>query len=310
MKLYKIRNWNSQFENNRTRDLKNLEWVPIPNSHDGDGFTDLLSRKNGMALFGAWILILELASKCNPRGVLIRDTHNPAPGCGGLPKPHTPETIARVTRGQASVFEEAIPVLIEIGWLEFEEQDQQQGQQHKPRKLLQLNDLNDTAPGCDAALIQEPHQPASGCGSMPTEGKGSEEKGSEEKLSSHSVTDSAMPPEVELWNSKPDLPKVTRLSSDRKRHLAVRRKDQFWVDNFPGAIVKALMSDFCMGRAGGDRKWKISFDFMLKPGAVERLIEGKYDNIKPSANGSVAGQGYGSKQKAGEIPEDIEFKML
>ncbi len=34
-----IRNWSENFENNRTRDLKEMKWIPVPNKHDGDGYT-------------------------------------------------------------------------------------------------------------------------------------------------------------------------------------------------------------------------------------------------------------------------------
>lgn len=114
-----VKNWNSLFENNRTRELKKLDWVPLPNKFDGDGYTDLMSRKNGHELFAAWVLIVQVASKCgNPagmcdgpegRGKLTRD---------GV-KPHDSDSLSRITRAPKRIFEEAIPILLEIGWLEL-----------------------------------------------------------------------------------------------------------------------------------------------------------------------------------------------
>jgi hypothetical protein len=109
---YRIRNWNKYFENNRTRELKKLDWVMSPNKHDGDGFTELLDHENGMAHYGAWHLILQVASKCDPRGTLLRD------GAGGSKTPHTAQSIARITRGDSGVINEAIKRLVSIGWLE------------------------------------------------------------------------------------------------------------------------------------------------------------------------------------------------
>ena len=106
---YQIKDWDKLFENNRTRDLKRLDWVPVPNRMDGDGFRTLISRPRGTAIFGAWILILEVASKCEPRGVLQR-----APGI-----PHTPETLARMTGSDPKIMREALQVLCEpeVEWL-------------------------------------------------------------------------------------------------------------------------------------------------------------------------------------------------
>ena len=106
--IYRVRDWDLHFENNRTRELRRLAWVPVPNKHDGDGYNELIDRRNGAAMLGAWIAIVQVASKCDPRGTLMRDGVNP----------HTPHSLARKTRLPATCFEAAIPVLMQIGWLE------------------------------------------------------------------------------------------------------------------------------------------------------------------------------------------------
>jgi len=108
MKVLRIVDWDDRFENSRSRGRQNLHWVPIPNKHDGDGYTELISHANGAAHFGAWVLIIQVASKCHPRGTLVRD--------GG--RPYDEEALERVTRCPAQVFAEAIPRLLKIGWLE------------------------------------------------------------------------------------------------------------------------------------------------------------------------------------------------
>lgn len=104
----RIKDWDLHFENNRTRELKNLMWVPFPNNHDGDGFTELISNKNGLAIFGAWVLIVQVASKCDPRGTLLR----------GNKKDHNSASLSRMTRGSEQTLKQAIPILLNIGWLE------------------------------------------------------------------------------------------------------------------------------------------------------------------------------------------------
>jgi hypothetical protein len=153
MKIYRIKDWSKHYENNRTRELKRMEWVPVPNKHDGDGYTALVDRENGAALLGCWIGILQIASKCEPRGTLIR--HNPAGGCGKVRdgvEPHTSASISRITRLPSKLIDEALLVLInECKWVE----------------IIGENE--------DAAEI--PHNPAGGCGKVPMEGNGTEGNG-------------------------------------------------------------------------------------------------------------------------------------
>ena len=106
---YRVRDWDRYFENNRTREYKQLAWLPVPNKHDGDGYTELLDHPNGTAHYGAWMLIAQVASKCEMRGTLLRD--------GG--RPYDAATLARKTRGSRQVIEEALPRLVAIGWLEI-----------------------------------------------------------------------------------------------------------------------------------------------------------------------------------------------
>lgn len=108
---YRIKNWDKLFENNRTRSLKRMDWIPIPNKMDGDGYTDLLDHPNGAAHLGAWVAILQIASRCDMRGTLCRLTS------AGI-TPHDFKSFARISRISASVFAEAIPRLQEIGWIE------------------------------------------------------------------------------------------------------------------------------------------------------------------------------------------------
>lgn len=108
MKAYRIANWADHFENNRTKDMKVMQWVPIPNKHDGDGYTELLDHPNGAAHFGAWVACVQVASKSHPRGTLLRTPQ----------KAHDFRSLERITRVPADVWAEALPRLESIGWLE------------------------------------------------------------------------------------------------------------------------------------------------------------------------------------------------
>ncbi len=105
----RVRDWDALYENNRTRGYKKLNWVPIPNRMDGDGYTELVDHTSGAAHLGAWIAIVQVASRCEPRGVLQRD--------GG--RPHDADSLARMTRLPVEIFREVIPRLLDIKWLEI-----------------------------------------------------------------------------------------------------------------------------------------------------------------------------------------------
>ena len=67
---YRIRDWGEHFETHESRKLKGLKWVAIPNKHDGEGYRRLMRQRNGPALYGAWVLLAAVASKCPIRGLL------------------------------------------------------------------------------------------------------------------------------------------------------------------------------------------------------------------------------------------------
>lgn len=106
--VLRIVDWDCHFENNRTRELKSLAWVPFPNCHDGDGYTELLDHQDGAAHYGAWCVIVQVASKCDPRGTLLRDGF----------RAHDSASLSRMTRIPASIFDAAIDRLLSIQWLE------------------------------------------------------------------------------------------------------------------------------------------------------------------------------------------------
>jgi hypothetical protein len=148
--FYRIKDWSIRFENNRTRELKKLDWVPTPNRHDGDGYTTLLSYPNGEALFGAWNAILQVASRCSPlEGATI--PHLPAGWCGGRGvlirdsgKPHDAASIAARTRFSEATIIDALNVCSsdDVGWLERFE------------TMENTNESKNLAPSCGKVAVK------------------------------------------------------------------------------------------------------------------------------------------------------------
>jgi hypothetical protein len=149
MDVYVIANWDQNFENNRTREMKSMAWVPVPNKMDGDGYTELLDHPDGPLHYAAWMALVLIASRCGERGTLLRSTG----------EPHDSASLARMSRIPATVFDAALPRLFKMGWL--------------GRKFLPDNE-----PHGGAEIPQE-------CAPVPqatdyrTEGKGTEGKGTE-----------------------------------------------------------------------------------------------------------------------------------
>lgn len=107
---YRIRNWSKLYEKAQSRDVKQISWVAIPNSHEGRGFIDLMARTDALEIFGCFVLILQVASKCPTRGLLLREDG-----------PLTPLDCARICRSaRIDIFEKAFQVLSSdpIKWIE------------------------------------------------------------------------------------------------------------------------------------------------------------------------------------------------
>jgi len=105
---YRIRGWDEDFENSRTRDIKVLTWVKLPIRLDSDGYTELLEHEDGAAHFGAWCAIVKVAARCDPRGYLLR----------GNRTAHDAKSLGRITRIKPTLIEKALPRLVSNGWLE------------------------------------------------------------------------------------------------------------------------------------------------------------------------------------------------
>ncbi|NQV29234.1 MAG: hypothetical protein HQ518_33180 [Rhodopirellula sp.] len=111
---FRIRRWDELFENAQSRKTGRLSWVPVPNKHDGKSYRRLMALPNGPAIYGAWILTLQVASKCPERGVLA-DADGPL----------TAEDLAVKTDCPEALFDEVFAELMseKIPWLEADQLD-------------------------------------------------------------------------------------------------------------------------------------------------------------------------------------------
>jgi hypothetical protein len=103
-----IKNWAENFEKSDNRRLKVFSWVAVPTKMDGKKFRRLSKYKDGLEIFGIFILLLELAGKMPEKGVL-KDVD------GDLDY----DDMELMTGFPSNKFKKAISVLCsdEIGWL-------------------------------------------------------------------------------------------------------------------------------------------------------------------------------------------------
>jgi hypothetical protein len=109
--ILRIKDWSRYMHADCKRSASALPWVKTPTSHTGLGYLELMDHPNGMAHFGAWVLILQVAAKCPTRGTLVTDSGR----CIGA------RELSLKTRGSVDLFAEAIERLVQIGWLEWAE---------------------------------------------------------------------------------------------------------------------------------------------------------------------------------------------
>lgn len=84
----------------------------------------------------------------------------------------------------------------------------------------------------------------------------------------------------------PSLPKVIKISDARKRVIKARIKE-FGLEDIKAVFEKAESSDFLTGKTSD---FKASFDWILKPANLVKILEGNYDNRKPKNKEPLGGR--------------------
>ena len=70
--MYYIKNWDSIYENANSRKIQRCTFACIPNKQHGMGFRRLIKERDGLAIFGFFVLLCEACSQQKPprRGLL------------------------------------------------------------------------------------------------------------------------------------------------------------------------------------------------------------------------------------------------
>jgi hypothetical protein len=116
-KIYAVAKWRETFETSDSRKHKALCWVSVPNNMASNGYVEMIShfgREEAPAIYGAWIALVLIASKCPARGVLCTSS------AVGL----SVDRLSFLSHFGSSVFQKLLPWAESVGWLEVLSFDQ------------------------------------------------------------------------------------------------------------------------------------------------------------------------------------------
>ncbi len=96
--------------------------------------------------------------------------------------------------------------------------------------------------------------------------------GAEEEIRAPTV-----PEFLAAWNAVRGFRGALDLTNDRLRHFQARVHNRQWVASWREALARAAALPFCLG--AGERGWRATVDWFLKPGTVTKILEGTYDRL-------------------------------
>jgi hypothetical protein len=61
--IYQVKDWDENFENNKSRERDSCSFVCVPNKQHGLGFCRIMAEKDGSSIYGIWVMILGFCSQ-------------------------------------------------------------------------------------------------------------------------------------------------------------------------------------------------------------------------------------------------------
>lgn len=265
--LYVIKDWDDNFETEKTRQYKHCQRITFENNLNKPKVRRLLRHKNGIAHFGVWVAICQLHSTMSkPRTGFLTDT-------GKIPSLYTSKNTEPSQNEQPiekrplyiSGNSEAIPLsLEEIAALI-----------HTPLKIVEEaferlcgDNISWVLKMPDIKRLTRDQQ----------ETIGDMEGDYDRYLKPTDTTPTETKPYrvVEIFHEIcPKLPSVQKITQDRIRHIKARNREYpalDWCEYFK----KVAASDFLMGRS--EEKWSAKFDWLINPANFIKVLEGNYEN--------------------------------
>lgn len=102
------------------------------------------------------------------------------------------------------------------------------------------------------------------------------------------------------------LPSVQNFSDTRKRKLRQRLKDCGGLSGWVVALEKLEASSFCRGERND---FRADFDFLMQAQSFTRLMEGRYDDRKPSDGSRPGGGGQQRQNFVTQAFDELDFAL-
>lgn len=111
----------------------------------------------------------------------------------------------------------------------------------------------------------------------------------------------------EEWNKLEGMTHAVQLSDKRRHMISARLKEPFFVENWRAAMTRCQQSAFCRGQ--NNRGWKADIEWFARQDVVARIMEGKYDDRKPSAqpsNGEITAQTIAWRKELDAVTRELK----
>lgn len=82
---------------------------------------------------------------------------------------------------------------------------------------------------------------------------------------------------TELYNEKCSALPPLKILSDEMKDEIIKSREKYTLDDFVELFKKANASSFLCGK--NERKWKASFDWLIKGDNIAKVLNGKFDNV-------------------------------
>lgn len=285
--MLRIRDWSTTFENNRSRQIDSLSWVAVPNGFDGIGYAQTMMEPDGVALLGAWDILIRVASslpRASRDGRLARTSG----------KPHDAVSISLMTRAPISPIERAIEFFQSIGWLELVTSESDGRHDGVTTASVGSQSIGTELKGIGLKGIEgevEKYPGPSGPASSP-----------DHQTETTKKTQTALEQEsAQAWNdviasvegcalarvrSKDG---VAQFPNSLSKHLRVIRKsgnydtDEEMIDDLKDRALRLAHDPFCNGQ--NDRRWVASLNYLMSPSGWDKALGRVLPGQVPTTNG-------------------------
>lgn len=288
--MLRIAKWSETFESAKSRKLVTLTFMSVPTGVDSSGYIELMSRgQDGILAYAVFLAICQWSATCRPgvRGLIARSDGRPLAS----------RQLAMLIRMPVEVVEQSLAILSseDVGWLEVVNSDSE-----TTSDAVCQSSANHPPTVCHASATDLPTVSLQERKGKEREGKGREE----EPAADAAVAGATDPPGEPVPEQSAGSPVVrvpyseigaafdaifggrSQLTDKRRKAMQARWRDPWWREHWREALDRAGPSAFLRG--GNERGWVIDLEFFLRPDTVAKILEGKYDDRKPTRPGNSA----------------------